>query len=72
MSNDSVDRKVVSLVCADVGRAYGLPGHLRPGRNGDPLVTHCAGCGADADDVGVDPHTELCDECTEKGVTWLD
>ncbi|HEX5370039.1 MAG TPA: hypothetical protein VFY10_11540 [Dehalococcoidia bacterium] len=62
---DSATKKVTAIILGTVAETYGLPGHLRPGRNGDPLVTHCADCGVNADQVGVDPCTELCDTCAE-------
>lgn len=56
-----IDRKVALLIYAAAAEAYGGPAHLRNG--GEPLVTNCAACGVNADDIGVDPWTELCDDC---------
>ncbi len=61
-SIDPTDRRVRELVGGATARVYGIPASI-----GHELVTHCAGCGVNADDVGVDPHTELCDKCIGVG-----
>lgn len=56
---DAAQLRARAFVMAGVARAYGAPRQLQE-------TNHCLGCGVDADDVGVDGQTGLCDACAER------
>lgn len=56
---DGAQMRAREIVMAGVARAYGAPRQLQE-------TNYCLGCGVDADEVGVDGQTGLCDDCFER------
>lgn len=60
---DSAQIRAREIILNAVAQAHGLPGYVTR----EPETNHCLGCGVDADLVGVDGITGLCDECAGVG-----